>query len=565
MSGKSSASMRLYLILTTGLTPFILGVIVSAIVEDKSRWIIIAIGLLTSAIGSIITWLITRPLKQLYLACREINTNDNWSQVLPNNSSAEIQTISAALKTLTNRHQELGRAYQQSIQEMIASVQALAAGQQLPPLTTPTATTADQFRQLIVTFEQAANKLNMIRTRNAQMTKFIHSLPTGIIALDEKGMICYANSVAEKLLQQSQQKLLQKKFASLVIDPPFHDPWNRHTLTTSNITEWLKDRQANSEECIGVICTNQNQYSWLGIQRYSMPGPLVYCLLRDLNKEINSISSDRSVMREQTLRMAWSDLIQNLYAPIQGMIAATRLLTGDVKQGGNKDNMLSHINAMRQQGTVADAYLQIIQWLSRCRWAELPEPIVTEFAAVEPARRAANRLGPLYQVRQSSTIVTDRDAGYICGDDVWVEMAILGVLYHAAWSTKSTTVGITISRQSGINGHIEDIVIYEIFDAGPALNDIQQRDMQQPYGNIYHPSYFDTSADGFIQGLMLASELVKRLGGHIEWRSMPNGALSVRISIPTRQPYSWATTPVQEIVDAGPLEELVIGWKLGRL
>lgn len=557
-------SMRLGLILTTGLIPLNLGIAISIIVESGTQWIVIGIGLITSLIGSFITWLITRPLNQLYQACKEIDTKENWSQVLPKNGGTEIRTISSVLKTLTIRQQEWNLAYEQFLKELMSSVNALAAGQQLPPLSPPKTTAANDVKQLIVTFEQAANKLGTIRAKNAQLSKFIHSLPIGVIALDEKGTICYANTAVENLLQQPLQKLSQKKFDSLIIDPPFHDPWNRPTLTKSNALDWHKGKQANSEECVSVICGNQNEYSWQGIRRYSMPGSLTYYLLRDLNKEINLISQDRSKVREQVLRMAWSELIQNLYGPMQGIIAVARLLTGEIKQGGNKDNMLQHINAVRQQGVVADVYLQIIQWLSRSRWAELPEPIVTEFAAVEPSRRAANRLAPLYQTRQRSTIITDHDAGYMCGDDTWVEMILLGILYHAAWATKSTTVGITISRHGGTNGQVEDTVVYEIFDAGPALNDAQIRDLEQPYGALHHPSYFDTTAEGFIEGLMLAANLTKRLDGYIEWRSMPNGALSVRVSIPTRQPYSWATLPVQEIVDAGPLEELVIGWKLAR-
>jgi len=541
--------------------PLLMAVAVALGSPHLSAWSVVGIGAAGAVVVAAAGWWLSRPWDQLAAACRALTGGRSW----PGNSyglSPEIQGIEQGLQALETRYQQACQSFRATLQQAIAELCKLADGQALGKLTGD-GPWAEAVHELNTAFQQAADKITALRTRYNQMTRFVHELPIGILALDGQGIIRYVNVAGERLLDRPARRLMQQPLGSILQTPPYPDPWGRLTLSGPNFGEWLRSNGNSSEAC--CVVQNKDQQHWLAIQRYAVPGPLTYCLLRDVTSEQKHLAQDRGQIRQETLRTAWTEMVQNIWGPVQGILASSRLLSGDIKQTANKEIMLQRIQAIRQQGTVTDVYLRLVFWLCRCRWGELPTPLVTEFAAVEPARRAADQLAPLLRDRENTTLVTDRDGGYMCGDDTWVETALLGILYHATWANKGATMGIVISRHSGRSELAEDVVTFDVLDAGPALTEAQKRDLEQPYGDLYPPTYLTDNTVGFLPGLMLAAELSRRMGGHIEWQTTASGLLAVRLSIPTRQPYSWAAAPLGELIDAGPVEELVMGWRLARL
>jgi signal transduction histidine kinase len=209
-----------------------------------------------------------------------------------------------------------------------------------------------------------------------------------------------------------------------------------------------------------------------------------------------------------------------------------------------------------------EAYVRTIKWLNLALWGKLPQPLLSEFQAAEPLKAAIDQLAPRFKGRNVAITVADK-GGWMCGDDEWIRTAVLGVLNHAAESVQGGTIGVRLNRVDSTGRTTEERIAIEVLDAGPLLTNAQRADLERPFGSMDSPSFLDPNASGFIPGLVLAAQLARQMGGLMEFDATPAGGLIVRLLVPARVPAAVMSEPAMEPTDVGPLEELVMGWRLG--
>lgn len=558
---SGSQKLRLALLLA-GLAPLIVGGLIAAtpLGSECALPVLVAAG-----VGSVFTaagiFLATRPLARLVRVCDAVAAGGPLE--LPDDRRTdELGRIAQALRELDARHRAAQEAYATTAAEVARGLGQLADG---TPLTPPAAAGpfVDIVAPVATAFQDAAKKLTALRARLAQATRLIQELPTPLVSVDDAGVVRYVNTAAERVLGQPAAACLRKPFPALLAPPASAtEPFGREVLTPEAAAGWLKQR-APSE---AVVQVNRPQGSALLTALPFRPtgttGTAAHLVLRDLSEDYVRLAADRSHTRQESLRAVWEATAKAGAEALEAILATNRLLLGDAKQSSARDVMVPRLTAVRQHAGSLEAYVRTVRWLTRALWGELPKPMLSEFQAAEPVRAAIEQLALRLKGRNISTVVNDR-GGWLCADDEWIRTALLGVLAHAAESTHDATVGVNITRLTPTAQAGEERVVFEVVDAGPPLTDAQRRDLQAPFGGLLPPDYLAPHSAGFLPGLVLADELARQMGGGLEFGTTPGGSLVVRMTVPTRMPGGVVAEPAPEVIDAGPIEELVMGWRLG--
>jgi len=522
--------------------------------------------IVSAAAGAVFTaglvYFLTRPLVSLTQVCDRVISGQELETDNGPTRQDELGRIDQALREYQARHRAVREAFQQTARELAVGLSRLGDGAAVSP---PTAggPCAEAVAEVSQSLREAAKKINVVRARLAQASKLIHEMPTPLVTTDEAGVIRYLNAAAERLLGLSSASCLKKPFTGLLTAPAqTTDPFGRPVLTPTAAAAWLKEQ--TPREAVLEFSHRSSPIRAAAVAfRLGSPGAqTVNITLRDLTGEYKSLAADRSLTRQESLRSVWDATARAGSEALEAILAANRLVTADAKQSPARDAMLPRLALVRQHAGSLEAYVRTLRWLTRSFWGELPRPLLSEFQAVEPARAAVEQLSLRFKERNVTVMINDR-GGWLCGDDEWIRSALLGVLTHAAESVRNATVGLHISRLNPTDQNTDERVLFEVIDAGPPLTDAQRRDLEHPFGGLEAPHYLTPTATGFIPGLVLADELCRQMGGTLEFGSTPGGGLTVKLVVPTRLPGSVVVEPAPEVIDAGPIEELVMGWRLG--
>jgi signal transduction histidine kinase len=532
-----------------------------------------AAGALGVALGLAV---VTRPLASLAAECGAVAGGAAPPATLPADRPDELGTIARALRELDGRRQRAADAHRAAVETNRAALDAYRAtvaefaaalaqlgdgGAAAPPAASGPCATELQGLGGVLT--DAAKKLATVRQRLTATARMLQHLPAPVIAVDGTGAVKYLSADAERAVARSNAACLRKPFADLLAEPgPSPDPFGRPVLGPAAVAEWFK-AGAPGEAVVAVArgADPPVRAALVATPTVGADG-LRYVVARDLTGEYAGVARDRAAVREEALRAAWAATARAATEPLEAVLASARLLAADAKQSSGRDALVPRAAAVRRHAGGLEAYVRTVRWLHAALGGELPAPVAAEFRAGEPVRAAVEQLAPRFAARNLAAAVSD-EGGWVCGDDEWVRTALLGVLAHAADAAQDGTVGVRVRRRPPTAADASERVAFEVVDAGPPLTAAQRADLDRPFGDLHPPTYLEAGAAGFVPGLLLARTLAGLMGGVLEFDTTPGGGLVVRITLPTRLPGAVPAGPAAEPLDAGPAEELVMGWRLG--
>ncbi|MDW8244634.1 MAG: PAS domain-containing protein [Thermogemmata sp.] len=561
MKVAESLNYRFRLMLSAGLVPTVMGILVGIIpIWGDALIPSLTVGVVSTIVVSGLLYLQTSRLGALADECRQIVAG-SAPKNLSTTRTDELGDISRALSELDSRRERLQEEFRRVLQEIAANLIRIGEGKTVSELT-HSVTCADNVRHLDAILQENAKKFANLRLRLTLTARVLHDMPAAILTVDQIGYIRYLNGAAEKLFGIPLANCARKPFATLLAQPNGEpDPFNRPILEPNNLISWLQNDSPG--EAVVELAKPKGKVRVL-LQTFRLAGTTdrtSYVLARDLTEEMYQLGQDRARTRELSIRGIWELLSRTTTEAIEAIQANTRLLTSEVKQSSGRTTMLPRVVALRQHLAGMNAYLRTFRWLNLTYANQLPSPLNQEFLAVEPVRGALDELALRLKSCQIEVTVTDR-GGWIYADAEWLRTALVGVLLHVADSTQDCTVGIHINRlptDSEPNG--EEIIEYKILDAGPSLSPRQLADLSRPFGDLEPPTFLSPATSGFMPGLLLAKELTRQMAGQLEFGAVGD-ALVIRMLLPSRVSKK-LTIDLSSQADLTPIEELVMGWKLG--
>jgi signal transduction histidine kinase len=513
-------------------------------------------GGIASAGVALVAFMHSRKLSKVATVCERL-LGDESKQ-----AADEFDCIARTLVALDQKHKMTLDRQANNYQAIAVNLGKLGTGSPATEILLQTESESDSEANLVSTYREALKRITSLRQRQASTAKLLQEIPTAILAVDDAGLIRFANTAAEKIFAQG--ALVKRSIATVIAtgDEP-SDPFGRAVLSAEGLSNWLK-KGARGEAIVELIAADESPTHVLlkGLRLANSVEGVWYLAVRDLSDDYRRTSMDRADTREHALRAIWDATSRATMDSMEAMLAATRLLTSDAKQTTDRDTMLTRVNSLRQHAGGLDGYLRTIRWLNLALWSELPKPMITEFQAVEPVRAAVDQMAPRFKSRNVTVSVNDQ-GGWVCGDEEWLRTALLGILYHAAESVSDASVGVHLKRLPPAPGATEERVAFEVLDAGSPLSASQLADLESPFGGINTPSFLSSEASGYMPGLILGADLAHRMNGTLEFDTTPGGGLIVRFVVPTRAVTAIIAEPAPEPTDIGILEELVMGWKLG--
>ncbi len=530
---------------------------------DTVGWMALgAVTLLLCGFTAGAIFVLGKPLAQLDDACEKII--EGAEPKLRGDETGEFAIVLAAIGELESRRRSGEKSLRSTLAAVAAEVAKLGDGTAPAELPMTTEATAE-IQSLNAGIREAATKLAAVRNRLSHTTRFLQEIPCGLIALDKTGMIRFINSSAERVTGRTSAKVNRKEFRDLLASQPSNpDPLRREVLDFPGVVAWLQ-RGGKGQILVdfaqagGLVVRSELTAFQLG---GAVDGTW-YLLLRDVGEENRRLIEDRKWIRELTLKAVWKSTAQAGTEPIEAILASTRLLTSDVKQSTPKAAMLPRVGAIRQHAGALEAHIRMLRWLDGRLWGEQREPQLTEFKSIEPVKAAVDQLGPQLKSRNITPTISDK-GGWLCGDEEWVRTALIGMLTHAGQSVQEAALGIHLRRLPANTAVAEEQVLIEVLDAGPLLTADQRADLESPFGQAEEPSYLKPNASGYLPGLILASRLARDMGGSLEFDSTPAGGLIVRLILPARTLNRVAPDNTIATADFLPVEELVMGWRLGK-
>ncbi len=570
MTPGSSRRFRLFLTLPALIPVAIAAVVAVTPFGSESATPMLVVGVIGSVMVAVAVLLLTRRLAAVTAIADRILAGESPEEFVGNNTPDELGTIALAFLELEFRRQtaddvslQTQEAYGQTLNELATGLNKLADG---VSVTTPTAggPCEDEVAAVTASLQEASKKLGVVRQRLAQSTKIIQELPAAVVLLDNGGLVRYVNAAAERVLGRPASACVRKDFRTMLASPTSEaEPFGREILDSQSLVDWFK--KGGTSEVVVEFAHPAGHTVRSGLLASRVAGAtdgLWTVLLRDLSREYGSVGTDRSRTREQALRAVWESTARAGTESVEAILASARLLSSDAKQLSGRDTMLPRVGTIRQHAWGLEAYVRTIRWLNLALWGELPQPLLSEFQAAEPVRVAIDQLAPRFKARNVSISVSDK-GGWMCGDDEWIRTAILGVLSHAGESVQGGTIGVHLNRVAPTGGSTEERIVFEVLDAGPLLTLAQRADLANPFGGLDAPSFLASESGGFIPGLVLAAELSRRMGGLLEFDVTPGDGLVVRLVVPARMPGALVSERAADPMDVAPLEELVMGWRLG--
>lgn len=552
---------RLTLLATAALpiVPALLAAVVPTGIDPQ--FLIVITGVLSAVAVSIALAFLTRPFTRVTAYCETILADEPPAE--PTDRTDELGQIARALRTVEARHQEAVTRYRSTLQETSTTLAKLGEGATIPEPQINTLCPTE-LQGLTTAARDAHKRFVVTRQRLAMATRVLQNLPFPLVAVDDRLSVRYVNTPFERLSGKATPSLVRQDLTNLLstIDG-WTDPLGRTILPIDAVGHWLK--QGGSGEVILAIQRAKDhpiRVAATAVRLSADSEGMWYLALRDLTEETTRLAVDRSHTREQSLRAAWDSTILAGAEPVEGILAATRLLTAEAKQSAQRDALLPKVTAVRHQAGGLEAYLRTIRWLSLSFWGQLPEQTPSEFVAAEPVQAALDQLAPRLKARNINVTVSDK-GGWICADEEWIRTVVLGIMTHACESTRDTTVGVHLKRLPATATE-DDRVIVEIIDAGLPLSSAQRHDLTDPFGGLVPPTYLTGEASvGFLPGLILAQTLARSMGGITEFDTAPGGGLIVRMTLPSRVRGGFVAEPASEAFDGGLIEELCMGWRLG--
>ena len=317
--------------------------------------------------------------------------------------------------------------------------------------------------------------------------RVLAQLPQGVVLVDQKLLIDYANPAAERLLGAGSP------------GESLPEPWPDFSLR--ELAERLFEPDPPTG---GRLVESDYQFFWVeGLPPTATETAIL--IVEDVTERERARRSEREFVENAA---------HELRTPLAAIVSVMDVLEGGAKDIPEaRDRFLKHIRVHSEKLSRLARSLLVL--------ARLQTGVEQPRLSVVPIRplleEIAGRLDPARDVEVS--VRSSEQTGAIADRDL-LHRALANVAENSAKHTRTGEI-VLEARENGTTTEIE------IRDTGPGMTDEEQA---RAFHRFYRSS--NGSNDGFGLGLAIAEEAVRAIEGTIELESEPGEGTRVRVAVP---------------------------------
>jgi two-component system phosphate regulon sensor histidine kinase PhoR len=317
--------------------------------------------------------------------------------------------------------------------------------------------------------------------------RVLTQLPQGVVLVDPKLTIDYANPAAERLLGVGPA------------GDPLPDPWPEFSLRDLAASLFGSDPPAG-----GTLLETENRFFWIqGLPPSTAETAIV--IVDDVTERERARQSEREFVENAA---------HELRTPLAAIVSVMDVLESGAKDIPEvRDRFLKHIRVHSDRLSQLATSLLVLARLQ----TGVEQPHLTVVPVRPLLEEIAGRLDPAHGVEVSVQAATE--IGTLADRDLlW--QAIANVAENSAKHTRRGQI-VLEARENGATTEIE------IRDTGPGMTDEERA---RAFHRFYRAS---NGTDGFGLGLAIAEEAAHAIGGTIELESELGTGTRVRVAVPS--------------------------------
>jgi two-component system phosphate regulon sensor histidine kinase PhoR len=312
-------------------------------------------------------------------------------------------------------------------------------------------------------------------------------LPQGVVLVDSKLLIDYANPAAERLLGVGSP------------GDPLPDPWAEFSLRDLATSLFGPDPPGG-----GTLVETDHHYFWVeGVPPSTAETAIL--IVDDVTERERARQSEREFVENAA---------HELRTPLAAIVSVMDVLESGAKDiPETRDRFLKHIRVHSERLSRLATSLLVLARLQ----TGVEQPRLTVVPVRPLLEEIADRLDSGDDVEVS--IRASQQTGALADRDL-LHRALANVAENSAKHTRKGEIVL----EAGGNGTTTQI---EIWDTGPGMN---AEERERAFHRFYRSS---NGTDGFGLGLAIAEEAVRALGGTIELESELGAGTRVRVVVPS--------------------------------
>jgi two-component system phosphate regulon sensor histidine kinase PhoR len=317
--------------------------------------------------------------------------------------------------------------------------------------------------------------------------RVLAQLPQGVVLVDQKLVIEYANPAAERLLGAGSP------------GDPLPDPWPKFSLRTLAAGLFGSDPPPG-----GTLVESEHNFFWVeGLPPSTTETAIL--IVEDVTERERARQSEREFVENAA---------HELRTPLAAIVSVMDVLDGGAKDIPEaRDRFLKHIRVHSERLSRLARSLLVLARLQ----TGVEQPRLTVVPVRPLLEEIAGRLDPAHGVEVS---IRSSDRTGALADRDLLQRAIANVAENSAKHTRTGEIVL----EARVNGTTTRI---EIRDTGPGMTDEERA---RAFQRFYRSS---NGTDGFGLGLAIAEEAVRAIGGTIELESELGSGTRVRVAVPS--------------------------------
>jgi len=313
-------------------------------------------------------------------------------------------------------------------------------------------------------------------------------LPQGVVLVDSKLLIDYANPAAERLLGVGSP------------GDPLPDPWPDFSLRDLAASLFGPDPPTG-----GTLIETDHHFFWVeGVPPSTAETAIL--IVDDVTERERARQSEREFVENAA---------HELRTPLAAIVSVMDVLEAGAKDvPETRDRFLKHIRVHSEKLSRLARSLLVLARLQ----TGVEQPRLTVVPVRPLLEEVAGRLDPARGVDVS--VRSSEQAGALADRDL-LHRALANVAENSAKHTRTGEI-VLEARENGRTTEIE------IRDTGPGMTEDEQ-------ARAFHRFYRSSNGtdDGFGLGLAIAEEAVLAIEGTIELESEPGAGTRVRVVVPS--------------------------------
>jgi two-component system phosphate regulon sensor histidine kinase PhoR len=317
--------------------------------------------------------------------------------------------------------------------------------------------------------------------------RVLAQLPQGVVLVDPKLVIDYANPAAKRLLGAGSP------------GDPLPDPWPDFSLRKLAAGLFGPDSPPR-----GTLVENDHQFFWVeGLPPSTAETAIL--IVEDVTERERARQSEREFVENAA---------HELGTPLAAIVSVMDVLESGAKDIPEaRDRFLKHIRVHSERLSRLARSLLVLARLQ----TGMEQPRLTVVPVRPLLEEIAGRLDPARGVEVS--IRASDQMGALADPDL-LQRAIANVAENSAKHTRTGEI-VLEARENGTTTWIE------IRDSGPGMTDEERA---RAFQRFYRAS---NGTDGFGLGLAIAEEAVRAIGGTIELESELGSGTRVCLAVPS--------------------------------